>query len=151
MKSLKTPKGRRRPHKKHKKEVHRRERSQSMPSRPCRGGLQGLQMFAGFVIRYPFCIFLIPTSTWELRFLVREAALETLQIPSNPALGGSLLSLGRSIHEIVDNTDPVFTGTQEQSPLAASHRLVDMSLQPASDRFRRCHKACSCMAEQEIP
>jgi hypothetical protein len=46
-----------------------------------------LQAFAGFVIRYPFCILLIPGLTWELRFLVREAALETLQTPANPAPG----------------------------------------------------------------
>jgi hypothetical protein len=51
---------------------------------PCPGGLQGLQVFAGFVIPCPFCILLIPSPIWEFRFLVREAALETLQIPSNP-------------------------------------------------------------------
>jgi hypothetical protein len=44
-----------------------------------------LQVFAGLVIPYAFCILPIPSPTWKLRFLVREAALETLQTPANPA------------------------------------------------------------------
>src|SRR4029077_5486214 len=54
------------------------------------------------------------------------------------------------IHEIVHGTDPIFTGSQDQCPLAAANRLVDMSFEPVPDGFRRRHKACRRMAEQEI-
>ena len=58
---------------------------------PMRGGTQGLQLFAGFFSRYPFRILLIQRLTGETSFLVREAALETLQIPSNPAMALALV------------------------------------------------------------
>ena len=55
------------------------------------------------------------------------------------------------MHEIVASARSVFTGSQDQCPMAASNRLVDMSFEPVPDGFRRRHKACRRMAEQEIP
>jgi hypothetical protein len=49
--------------------------------RPLLGRSAGFAVFAGLVIPYALCILPIPSPTRELRFLVREAALETLQTP----------------------------------------------------------------------